>query len=156
MPHGGLEFLQFATQTHIEPGSSPINVESHSKASKIAEEVAPLVEQTILDLAQHTQYGFDVENDKLAYRCQPEHALVFQKYPCTYVNLQGKGRCPLGGRVSSCEGKVKTRGDDQGSAPGSTRLHPLFPPLSEPGAEQPPGSQNPTSDGFFGGFQCEK
>jgi len=68
VPHGGLEFLQFATQTHIEPGSSPINVESHSKASKIAEEVAPLVEQTILDLAQHTQYGFDVENDKLAYR----------------------------------------------------------------------------------------
>ena len=84
MPHGGLEFLQFATQTHIEPGSSPINVESHSKASKIAEEVAPLVEQTILDLVQHTQYGFDVENDKLSYRCQP------QKYSCTFI-LREKG-----------------------------------------------------------------
>ena len=82
MPHGGLEFLQFATQTHIEHGSSPINVGSHSKASKIAEEVAPLVEQTILDLVEHTQHGFDVENDKLAYRCQPEHTLKFQKYPC--------------------------------------------------------------------------
>ena len=128
MPHGGLEFLQFATQTHIEHGSSPINVESHSKASKIAEEVAPLVEQTILDLIEHTQHGFDVENDKLAYRCQPEHTLKFQKYPCTCVNPQGKGRCSLGGRVSLCEGKVKTRGGDQGSPPGSTRLHPLSSP----------------------------
>lgn len=91
MPHGGLEFLQFATQTHIEPGSSPINVESHSKASKIAEEVAPLVEQTILDLVQHTQYGFDVENDKLAYRCQPEHTLIFQKYPCMLISREKGG-----------------------------------------------------------------
>ena len=90
MPHGGLEFLQFATQTHIEPGSSPINVESHSKASKIAEEVAPLVEQTILDLVQHTQYGFDVENDKLAYRCQPEHALIFQNQNTLECSSSGK------------------------------------------------------------------
>ena len=45
-----------------------------------------------------------------------------------YVYPQGKGRRSLGGRVSSCEGKVKTRGGDQGSASGSTRLHPLSPP----------------------------
>ena len=44
---------------------------------------------------------------------------------------QGKGRCSLGGRVSSCEGKVKTRGGDQGSASGSTGFHPLSSPLHQ-------------------------
>ena len=52
--------------------------------------MVPLVEQTILDLVQHTQYGFDVENDKLAYRCQPEYTLIFQKYSCTFI-LREKG-----------------------------------------------------------------
>ena len=105
MPHGGLEFLQFATQTHIEPGSSPINVESHSKASKIAEEVAPLVEQTILDLVQHTQYGFDVENDKLAYRCQPEYTHIIYGYiwaiysKNTLVRLSSGKRAVFTGRA---------------------------------------------------------
>ena len=38
------------------------------KVSRIVEEVAPLVEQTLLDLVAHTQHGFEVENDKLAFR----------------------------------------------------------------------------------------
>ena len=80
VPHAGLDFLQFATQTHIvPPGKTPVDGESSEnmsgqvpadgeKVTRIVEEVAPLVEQTLLDLVAHTQYGFDVENDRLAFR----------------------------------------------------------------------------------------
>ena len=47
------------------PGRVPADGE---KVGRIVEEVAPLVEQTLLDLVAHTQFGFDVENDRLAYR----------------------------------------------------------------------------------------
>ena len=80
VPHTGLDFLQFATQTHIVPtGKTPLDEETSEsipgqvaaddkKVSRIVEEVAPLVEQTLLDLVAHTQHGFEVENDKLAFR----------------------------------------------------------------------------------------
>jgi len=80
VPHSGLDFLQFATQTHIVPtGKTPLDGESgesspgqvaadDEKVGRIVDEVAPLVEQTLLDLVAHTQHGFEVENDKLAFR----------------------------------------------------------------------------------------
>ena len=80
VPHTGLDFLQFATQTHIVPlGKTPADGETSEnipglvpaggeKVGRIVEEVAPLVEQTLLDLVAHTQFGFDVENDRLAFR----------------------------------------------------------------------------------------
>ena len=49
--------------------SSPGQVAADDeKVGRIVDEVAPLVEQTLLDLVAHTQHGFEVENDKLAFR----------------------------------------------------------------------------------------
>ena len=70
VPHGGLEFLQFATQTHVLNEKVSEDIDTSDQVGKLAEEVAPLVEQILLDLVQHTQYGFEVENDRLAYRLQ--------------------------------------------------------------------------------------
>jgi len=69
IPVGASKFLEFATHTHTVSGGLPEYFrEPSARVDRLVEEVAPLVEQTILDLALHTQMACDVENDKVPFR----------------------------------------------------------------------------------------
>jgi len=77
-PFDSLEFLQFATQTHVVGGLPEYYTQENKEVDTLVEELAPKVEKVLLNDALHNKRGFDVENDKLAYR--ERHAVNYNEH----------------------------------------------------------------------------
>jgi len=68
IPCDSKDFLQFATQTHVVEGLPDYYNEKDAMVDKLVEEIAPLIELTILDQSLHSQKGYEVPNDGLPMR----------------------------------------------------------------------------------------
>jgi len=68
IPCDSKEFLQFATQTHLVDGLPNYYSDKDETVDKLVDEIAPLVEQSILNHSLYTEYRFEVPNDNLPMR----------------------------------------------------------------------------------------
>jgi len=68
IPCDAKEFLQFATQTHVVDGLPDYYNAKDEKIDKLVDELAPLIEETILNHSLYTESGFEVPNDLLPMR----------------------------------------------------------------------------------------
>jgi len=62
------EFLRFATQTHVVDGLPEYYNAVNGSIDNIVNEIAPFVEQTILNHSLYSEHSFEVENDFLPMR----------------------------------------------------------------------------------------
>lgn len=68
IPCDAKEFLQFATQTHVVDGLPEYYNEKDEEVDRLVAELAPLVEQTILNHSLYSENFFEVPNDLLPMR----------------------------------------------------------------------------------------
>jgi len=70
IPCDAKEFLQFATQTTLIDGLPDYYNAKDDNVDKLIEELAPLIEQTILNQSLYTEKEYEVANDQLPFRDQ--------------------------------------------------------------------------------------
>jgi len=68
IPCDSKEFFQFATQTHVVEGLPDYYIQKDEMVEKLIDEIAPIIEQTILNQSLYTQKAYEVPNEGLPMR----------------------------------------------------------------------------------------